>query len=480
MKKMFAGILVILTTIGIWYSCTNSEEQNPLIEKSGEVSFIMNMNELINESKVPQFNKPCLDLATLQALSANKQLTANITIKDGATTLPTIVIPVNLIGGVQLITDPYVFNMDAPHTYSIDQITITSTNTDYPGVLYSSVNCDSPNMAWITPGCCTPKSFTPELYKKTEVSTCVFCAFNETPSKFGYIKWNIDFTRKFCIPFSVNICDATNKDELGTGTLKIEKGTMSGSVFTATKDMGTTTVPADASTLASLCFTDNLGIDNNLEYFRYTLVINSRTFIGIVNVTELLKYKLSNAWDSTNNYLHLWFCIGKSHWFFNETENPACQPYMVFNVSTTWNTNTDLFKYSTDEGISWINGLPGFTNGTPAYAQMSTGIILQTHYPYKYGTLVATPSLLTTIDIQTIAGQSGVSMQAYLIDNTSNASFGPVSLTPTTTNNITTYSVNYGAFQGTVINNCYFVKIVITGTPKITQVNIYTPTSISM
>ncbi|MEG1586551.1 MAG: hypothetical protein RR346_06730 [Bacteroidales bacterium] len=320
MRKYIFRITISILLISLGWGCSN-EDQNAAIKQTGEVSFVLEMSDLSADFKAYEdgaiSTTPCVDLATVQMLIANKQLTANITVKDGTTTLPTISLPLNLVGGTSFVTDAYPFNVDGSHSYSISQITITSTHPSYTGVLYASVNCTSTNSNWIPAGCCVPQTFTPELYKKKEINVCVFCAFNEVATKFGYAKWNIDFTRKFCIQFTVSICNGESaQSQVGTGTMKIEKGTMVNSVFTPTKVIETINIPYNETTPASLCFTDNLAVNNDTEYFRYTMVVNGRTFIGTTNVTELLKYKQSNTWVTAKNNLQFKFCKDQSYWFF--------------------------------------------------------------------------------------------------------------------------------------------------------------------
>ncbi|MEG1586959.1 MAG: hypothetical protein RR346_08790 [Bacteroidales bacterium] len=392
MKKSMMKWMLPFLAIGLWGSCSNEEKMENTEPKSAEINFSFNVADLPmtkNEGGGVISKEPCLDWKEIVALVQAGHLTASVSGTDvNGNSFSNVTLPVSLVGN-QLITDPMTVTIDpdAQDCMVIDQITVTNTSTNE--VIYSSLNANSPFAQWVDADCLMSKKicFTKDMiYKKTTIDLCVFCAYTREPGVFGYIKWNIDFTRLFCIPFSVNICEEKYGDITGVGMLYTQSGTMVNGVFTPDKkEYKPVPFPPKEGSLAYLCFADNLGTPDANEWYQFQMVIGNHVFTGVVNVADLLNYETSGIWDATNSYLHFWFCDDHDAWFFNPAIK-KCQPNLKYSVLDTYMQTNTMFYHLVQPAGTWAAGLPTLQipNGTITESLILTGAQFAVQFPVSF------------------------------------------------------------------------------------------------
>lgn len=198
-----------------------------------------------------------------------------------------------------------------------------------PKVLFSAVGTNSIYAPFVPSGKLLPCDITlteEHKYKKNIIDIYVLCAVHESAKNFGFIKWNTHFIKLYCIPFAVNSCPDKGPNQVASGRLAIYYGTKTGDVVSKGNLITSFNFPGANNTTAEFCFPDNYDIPNDDEYYYFELYTNYKGVENPLpvsagaNVTTLLDYKKSNAWDVLNKVLHLDLCDCKN-WFF------PCQEY---------------------------------------------------------------------------------------------------------------------------------------------------------
>ena len=375
MRKLLISLVSVFALVLLVISCTNENESD--LENSNataELSFEVNLLGNPSEETKSLTTDPgkCATQQELINLASQNNLTLNVTI--GATTYT----PKIRWTGSKFIADPILLGAGS---YSATAATVTNGANE---VLFSAVASSSPYASYVPE--LLPKSFTVggsgsdiPLYQKTSLDLYVMCVLKETPKEFGFVKWNIHFTKVYCVPFIINMCKDT-EHFIASGSLNIKNGTYVNNVFTPAtgtespvkwaKIDKTVSFTSTSNPLADLCFADNYEINNDNEWYKLTLTITSpvsKTYIGYANVATLLKYNLlatNNAWDATNNVIHFNFCDNKT-WFFTEDVPPvtSCEDNTMLDIFESIN-NIDTFKDFVQTKVSGGNFVDGFAGLT--------------------------------------------------------------------------------------------------------------------
>ena len=355
MRKLLISLVSVLALVLFAMSCTNENESEfDNLDATAELSFEVNLLGNPSEETKSLTTNPgkCATQQELINLASQNNLTLNVTI--GATTYT----PKIRWTGSKFIADPILLGAGS---YSATEATVTNGANE---VLFSAVASSSPYASYVPE--LLPKSFTVggsgsdiPLYQKTSLDLYVMCVLKETPKEFGFVKWNIHFTKVYCVPFIINMCKDT-EHFIASGSLNIKNGTYVNNVFTPAtgtespvkwaKIDKTVSFTSTSNPLADLCFADNYEINNDNEWYKLTLTITSpvsKTYIGYANVATLLKYNLlatNNAWDATNNVIHFNFCDNKT-WFFTEDvpPTPVCEDKVILDINTSIG-NLNKFK----------------------------------------------------------------------------------------------------------------------------------------
>ena len=403
MKKLFLSLFSLLAVALLTPSCTNEKEVNPA-DATAEVSFEVNLLGNPNEETKAYTNDlgKCATQEELQDLAAAGKLMLHFTI--GTTTHDVKII----WNGSKFISAPLLLSAG---TYSVSAATVTDGSGT---LLFSGVANSSPYASYVPE--LLPKTFTIgteagniPLYQKSILDLYMLCVLNETPEKFGFVKWNIHFSKLYCVPFIINKCANTGEDFVATGTITVKNGTYDEKTFTPATGkespkwavVNKTDNFPTTNGVGYLCFADNYDIDNTIEYYQITLNITSptsvaETIVGYASVATLLQYNnagINNAWNATQNTIHLDFCNCKT-WFFPCVKpEPVCETcddvsLVIYKDSeqATINSLRNFFKYSTDNGATWITGLdattfpiaPGLTS-----ILIPAGYLLETIQPIK-------------------------------------------------------------------------------------------------
>ncbi|MGL4292679.1 MAG: hypothetical protein ACRCSQ_03760 [Bacteroidales bacterium] len=372
MKKISLTLMSILMLMLFTPGCSVDKNIDP--DAQATLAFELNLTDNFNLQSKSSSEDPavCASTQELIDLANARKLYLNITI-DAKTQTKKII-----WNGSKFISDPVELSA-GDHT--ITEATIVKENS---GIVFSAVNTGAEYAPFVPET--LPKTITIgsapgniPVYQKTLVNLYLLCVQKETPEKFGFVKWNIHFTKLHCLPFIINACNKTGEHFVASGNISIKNGTYRDNIFTpATGEekpnkwavINTNKrFPTGPSKLPELCFADNYEIANDIEYYQITLNIERPVpaqYIAYANVSTLLRYKdtsENNAWDKQNNVLHLNFCDGNT-WIFpteSSLECIECQPLSI-KVSTNPNTHTiselrNFFRYSTDNGLSWKNGL---------------------------------------------------------------------------------------------------------------------------
>ncbi|MEG1586853.1 MAG: hypothetical protein RR346_08255, partial [Bacteroidales bacterium] len=296
MKSKFSVFLMGLLFTGLFAACSNDEKADPNPEiETGEVSFNMTINDIL-ETRAQQ---GCLTQDSLKKLANAGLLKATVTVlKSTKTTPEDIKINIRYVNS-SFMADP----IELPRGENkITAFTVHHLNND---LYFSAVAEGAKYSAWVEKT--LPqivKIDDSNIYKKTTVDIYVLCAFSENAEDFGYIKWNIHFVQIYCLPFSVNVCDETGEDVVGTGTLIAEKGKFANGVFTVSDTLSKTQFPpATAGSLSDLCFPYDSQTDAANTYLRYTIAMPGYpAYTSVVNVATLLTYKDQPEWSQEFNY----------------------------------------------------------------------------------------------------------------------------------------------------------------------------------
>lgn len=348
MKSRILFWLISFLSMGLLFSCSSKEENSSKEdnEPTGTIEFKMNVQEMTKAVD------GCLTDDSLKTLANAGLLKATLTVKKATKTDPEdILLNVRYVNG-GFVADP----VELPRGANIvSQFTVHHQNND---LYFSSVSEGARYSQYVTQT--LPQTITindNNLYKKTSFDVYVLCTFSENAEDFGYIKWNIHFVRLYCLPFSVNVCNAAGEDVVGTGTLKVEKGDYAGGVFSNAVELSNITFPpATPGALSDLCFPyDNL-TNPATTYLRITMHINetNQTVASVVSVAELLTYKDQPEWSTEFNYLHFWFCNCET-WFLPNDCDETCSDNMDIDMSvlTLPTMGTALQYYN---GTTWVSG----------------------------------------------------------------------------------------------------------------------------
>ena len=320
MKKNLSKVCALLLLIGSFSACVQ-EETIDQPNQTQDVSFSFNIGDRGTkiEGDIPEYEgiDGCKSMEDLQALATAGKLNANITLsteedpEDDAAF--TITLPVKNLTGGKLQTLAYAL---AKGKYYVHAATITSTETGDINPLFSGVKIGSKYAAYIPDGqLMTEYSFTigdDQLFKKTPIDLWVLCASKITPEDFGFVKWNINYVRAFCIPFMVNVCKDEDGDVSGKGSVKIEYKEIDGT-YTVLHQFN---FDSDGA-YGEFCFKDDYGRENKDELHKITLAVGSILSEKVVSLKDLLEYEKSTAWDKEKKFLHLNFCDCIEPWIFD-------------------------------------------------------------------------------------------------------------------------------------------------------------------
>ena len=355
MKKLFLSLFSLLAVALLTPSCTNEKEVNPA-DATAEVSFEVNLLGNPNEETKAYTNDlgKCATQEELQDLAAAGKLMLHFTI--GTTTHDVKII----WNGSKFISAPLLLSAG---TYSVSAATVTDGSGT---LLFSGVANSSPYASYVPE--LLPKTFTIgteagniPLYQKSILDLYMLCVLNETPEKFGFVKWNIHFSKLYCVPFIINKCANTGEDFVATGTITVKNGTYDEKTFTPATGkespkwavVNKTDNFPTTNGVGYLCFADNYDIDNTIEYYQITLNITSptsvaETIVGYASVAALLQYNNAtnnNAWNATQNTIHLDFCNCKT-WFF-----PCVKPQPVCEGTKTIDISKGITDLSSFKGV---------------------------------------------------------------------------------------------------------------------------------
>ena len=308
----------------LFMQCQNSEED--YYETESAVNFGININDIATRNG--NNDGKCLSFEEIKDLALNKKLFLVIDINGEPQKLNvefrdnTIISkPISIVAG----------------THTIGQSTLID---DSYNILFSGVSKDSEFSSFvkkhhpfnITIG--KDKDDLP-LFSKTPVAIEMICVDNMYADLFGYVKWNVKFSKVCNLPVVVNKCDNTGEDFVGKGTIRVRNGIIGENGFIPATEMRdnniakidqTSDFPLEIGT-GKITFVDNYDIENKNEYFEYTLDITTPAnaackLIGYANVNDLLKYNTesNNAWEDSFNVIPINMCTN-TLWFFDTMNN---------------------------------------------------------------------------------------------------------------------------------------------------------------
>lgn len=326
--RCLTGILLLL-----FASCANDPVDDDL--KTGnnvEVQLTMTFGDYTRSlSKEPQQENPgiCASSSELQQLAANGYLVANISIiRAGHSVADNYNVKVKFANN-KFITDPIALPLG---TSVLTQYTITNNTSQNPVVLFSAVNATSTLYSSFVPsGYLLPYNIVlteNDKYNKTTMDVYVLCAIHETPESFGFVKWNTHFIKLYCFPFDVNSCPDNGQLKGASGRIAMYHAEKRNNEISKGEKITEFKFPGNNNKHAEFCFPDDYDIPNNEEFYYFELYTNYKNVenplpvTGIANVTTLLDYKNSNAWDIIKKALNINLCECKN-WFFQ------CQEYKL-------------------------------------------------------------------------------------------------------------------------------------------------------
>ncbi|MGL4293208.1 MAG: hypothetical protein ACRCSQ_06525 [Bacteroidales bacterium] len=317
-KRSLFSIIGFVMALLFTYSCSSDETTGTDVNAKGEISFELTFPE--PESKAdPIFKTPCYDMPALQGLATSGKLIATFELQlSGSTTVTPYTIKIGFYNG-KFIADPIALSLG---TYAVNSFIVKDNEGS---TLYAAPMNNSQMAQYVPTGFTLPFNLVVgqgDLYQKTIRPVWVVCAEHVTAQQFGYIMWDINFFKLLCIPFSVNVCDVNGTLIPGAGTLKIYQDAN----FTDTQytegninPISTTNFP-NGTSFAEFCIPDLLSVANDKEYYKFVITTTKdgqpHTYTGFANVTTLLQYTTSDAWNATNKRLDFNFCSCSPRWFF--------------------------------------------------------------------------------------------------------------------------------------------------------------------
>lgn len=322
MKSIIKLLLGIVWGIMYLTSCQSNSSEGT-IDRTEVMFSIMTFDAPVFSKANENQEDSCISNQNLILLAQQNKLSLSITVDHVTYQLRII------YNGQRYVSQPLILGMGS---HSIEQATVID---DENNILYSAVGTTSKYAPLVNST--LPKTIVigngPDelpLYTKPRVNLDVICVQTRKPKEFGFVKWNVDFTKLYCLPFIVNICDKNGEDFTGRGTIRVENGTFENSLFipfTERNELGvkpidvTERFPNAEIQYGRFCFADNYTTPNEKEYYRITLNITTPfpyTVVGYANINELIQYadpQKNNAWDESNNIIHFNFCESKI-WFF--------------------------------------------------------------------------------------------------------------------------------------------------------------------
>lgn len=326
--RCLTGILLLF-----FVSCANDPVDDDL--KTGndvEVQLTMSFGDFTRaDLKNGQQENPgiCASVDELKQLAADGYLVANISIvRAGHSVADNYNVKIKF-GDNKFITDPIALPLG---TNVLTQYTITNNTTQSPVVLFSAVKTTSTLYSPFVPsGYLLPYNIVlteNDKYNKTTIDVYVLCAIHETPESFGFVKWNTHFIKLYCFPFDVNSCPDKGQLKGASGRIAMYHAEKINNTISKGEKITEFEFPGKDNKHSEFCFPDDYDIPNNEEFYYFELftdykdVENPLPVTGIANVSTLLDYKKSNAWDIINNVLNINLCECKN-WFF------PCQEYKL-------------------------------------------------------------------------------------------------------------------------------------------------------
>ncbi|MGL5787825.1 MAG: hypothetical protein ACRCX4_13570 [Bacteroidales bacterium] len=319
MNSKIALFYSFLLGVCLLFACSQ-DIQSPSNE-AGNISFKLNFTDLLSKAENTT-EIGCYSNKTLSELASDNALFAVFVI-DGKQHE----INIRNING-DFVADPFMLTMGE---HQLSSFIVIERRESVEKILFATPKRGSEFASFLPESALLDMTITispKEVYTKFRFPVWVLCVENVNAEKFGYIKWEVNYTRILCLPFSVNICNPEDEHIIGTGTLRLFRdGNFEDNIYTQKGERLIRTIyfPAGADKLADFCIPDELKTDNTKEYYKYILTINngkrSLVLYGTANVATLLSYATApgSIWDPQLKYLHFDLCRNDASWFLKET-----------------------------------------------------------------------------------------------------------------------------------------------------------------
>ena len=325
--KFLVGIIFAFSMT----ACVNDDVSDAIPDQneSAEIEFeidMFNNPELTKNPDADETLGSCRTDDELKKLANAKNLYLNVTIDGKSISKPIV------WTGIKYISDPFIM---AKGEHIISMATITTKTNNETEVLFSCVGETSKYKNYVPetlPITVNIGSEETPLFQKSTVDLFVLCIVDESPLDFGFVKWNVHFSKLYCVPFIMNYCAEGGEDFVAAGTINIKNGTYDRSTGVFTPATGNETPVKWAvvdntvefisgGELAKICFVDTYEIDDKVEFYQFTVNLTypvEKTIVGYQDTYNLRFYwniKFSKIWDTKYRMLHFNFCECRT-WFF--------------------------------------------------------------------------------------------------------------------------------------------------------------------